>query len=103
VLLGAVGFRFPNTAVVKILHEYGAHAAVSPESTSTFTLLCLWNLWKHMNTIVLREQQPCLPLVFGELGSLAIKTLPRQHGLAADREHHLTFSFKQYMYHKKKF
>jgi hypothetical protein len=60
---GAVGFQFPDAADVKLLHGYAAHAAVPPDSASTFTLLCLWNLWKHRNAVVFREQQPCLPLL----------------------------------------
>jgi hypothetical protein len=36
------GFQFPGDADVRLLHEYAA---------PTFTLPCLWNLWKHSNAV----------------------------------------------------
>lgn len=59
----AVGFRFPAAADVKLLYEYGAPPVVPADSASTFTLLCLWNLWKHRNAAAFREQRPCLSLL----------------------------------------
>jgi hypothetical protein len=54
---------FPADADVRLLHEYCAPAGVPTCSTVTFTLLFLWNLWKHRNAVALREQQTCLPLM----------------------------------------
>ncbi|KAM0859294.1 hypothetical protein ACQ4PT_047293 [Festuca glaucescens] len=63
----AVGFSSPSPpppdADVRLLHEYGAPAEVPADSDVTFTLLCLWNLWKHRNAVAFREQQACLPLL----------------------------------------
>ena len=56
-----IGFVFPADADVRRLPEYGAPAAVPRDTTSTFFLLCLWNLWKHRNAVVFREETPCLP------------------------------------------
>jgi hypothetical protein len=36
-----IGFSFPLDADVRLLHEYGAPAAVPADSAVTFTLLCL--------------------------------------------------------------
>jgi hypothetical protein len=59
----AAGFQFPADADVKLLYRYDAPAAVPKGSACTFTLLCLWNLWKHRNAVVFRGQSPCLPLL----------------------------------------
>jgi hypothetical protein len=61
------GFSFPADADVRLLHEYGTPAGVPTCSTVTFTLLFLWNLWKHRNAVALREHQTCLPLLLGHV------------------------------------
>ncbi|CAM0881147.1 unnamed protein product [Alopecurus aequalis] len=57
----SLGFRFPPDADVRLLYSYNAHADVPRRSTSTFTLLCCWGLWKHRNAVAFGEQRPCLP------------------------------------------
>jgi hypothetical protein len=56
----AARVRFPPRPRVEQLHAYGDAAAVPTASASTYILLCCWNLWKHRNAVVFREQQPSL-------------------------------------------
>jgi hypothetical protein len=58
-----IGQRFPDDARAIDMHAYPRVPQVPPETSSTFTLMCGWNLWKHRNAVVLREQRPCLPLL----------------------------------------
>ena len=59
----ALGFSFPRDANVRQLFEYGAPPCVPSPTASTFFLLTLWNLWKHRNAVVFREQPPSLPFL----------------------------------------
>jgi hypothetical protein len=55
-----IGCRFPPGADVRSLHELVTAAAVPLTTASTFVLLCCWNLWKHRNAVVFRDQRPNL-------------------------------------------
>jgi hypothetical protein len=59
----ALGFSFPADADVKRIFLYAAPDAVPAETSTTFTLLCCWHLWKHRNSVAFQGQQPCLPLL----------------------------------------
>jgi hypothetical protein len=59
----ALGFSFPADADVKKIFSYAAPDAVPAETSTTFTLLCCWHLWKHRNSVAFQGQQPCLPLL----------------------------------------
>jgi hypothetical protein len=58
-----VGVLLPPEPDVRRLCELSAPAAVPSDNAVTFMLLCLWNVWKHRNAVVFREQQPSLPLL----------------------------------------
>ena len=60
-----VGLRVPVDADVCQLHSYPSLLAVPATTGSTFLLLCCWELWKHRNAVVFREQRPSLPLLIG--------------------------------------
>jgi hypothetical protein len=59
----AIGQRFPDDARASDMYAYPGVPQVPSETSSTFTLLCCWNLWKHRNAVVFREQRPSLPLL----------------------------------------
>jgi hypothetical protein len=58
-----IGVQLPPEPDVRRLFELAAPVAVPPDNAATFMLLCLWNVWKHRNAVVFREQQPSLPLL----------------------------------------
>jgi hypothetical protein len=59
----SLGFSFPSNANVTMLHTYAAPAGIPAETTSTFTLLCCWQVWKHRNAVAFQAPRPCLPLL----------------------------------------
>jgi hypothetical protein len=59
----AIGQRFPDHAKASNMYAYPGVPRVPPATSSTFTLLCCWNLWKHRNGVVFREQRASIPLL----------------------------------------
>jgi hypothetical protein len=58
-----IGVQLPPEPDVRRLFELTVPVVVPPDNAATFMLLCLWNVWKHRNAVVFREQQPSLPLL----------------------------------------
>ncbi|CAM0878679.1 unnamed protein product [Alopecurus aequalis] len=53
--------QFPPDADFRGLHGYAPPVGVSAPVSSTFIILCCWNLWRHRNGCAFRGDRPSLP------------------------------------------
>ena len=77
----------PEDADVRNLHSYSSISPVPAKTASTFILLGCWNLWKHRNGVIFRDQQTSLQGLLQACRSDAALwrfRLPREHQTDAD-------------------
>jgi hypothetical protein len=60
---GVVGSGPPPDADVRLFYTLPPPDGIPGQTAPTFSLLCLWQLWKHRNGVVFRAQNPSLALL----------------------------------------